>query len=593
MGEVADLFGTLGLRVDHGAWAKGDAALSRASASVRQLDGTWKQGQGKWRTAGGNYQAAADKARRAARGIKDIGNESADAAKKADAAGGALNGTLGGVLKLAGAYVGGRAAYGAMVTFNATVEDSKNKIAGMLALTKKTDLADQLAPASTLMDNLAKRAATLPGTTSEYVAMLANLTRPITDAGLGMKDLEDLTVSAVVAAKALGVGADVGARDIDQALRGQYHSQDELTGKVLGSIGYEGEAGRAKFNALSKSKKASELKRGFGQKQIEQLAEAQGKSFNGIMSTLEDQIQQFFGKVGKPIFLALGNAIKGVNKFLDENAATIQKIADIAGQALVLAFDALGVALDGVVAVFKFFNENADITEALLITLGSFLAVFAIKLAAFAVAAAASWLLAFGPIIAIVAAVFGLVYVVRLLMKHPDKVRAAFATMWAAVADKANWVWQRLKDIGNRIKQFFVEDIPNAIKAAFKAAFEWIAALPVIKQMIDAWNGLNALGAQTSAEHEKMVRDSTEMSPEDFRAKYPQINKDAPLQLLGSEPTASLGPQRGGVSIGTVQVGDINVASTSADPVAVASAARKVFHEELGSQLRRTMDQVG
>jgi hypothetical protein len=39
-----------------------------------------------------------------------------------------------------------------------------------------------------------------------------------------------------------------------------------------------------------------------------------------------------------------------------------------------------------------------------------------------------------------------------------------------------------------------------------------------------------------------------------------------------------------------VNVGDVNVHSPNADPVAVGEQVRKVFHEELGGVLRQTMD---
>jgi hypothetical protein len=38
MGEVADLFASLGTRVDAASFAKGDAALARAKKSVDELD---------------------------------------------------------------------------------------------------------------------------------------------------------------------------------------------------------------------------------------------------------------------------------------------------------------------------------------------------------------------------------------------------------------------------------------------------------------------------------------------------------------------------------------------------------------------------
>lgn len=243
-----------------------------------------------------------------------------------------------------------RAAYGALVKFNSTVEDTKQQIAGMMALAKKTDLSAEIGNADRLFANLQKRAAKLPGTTQEYATMAGMLTQPIMSAGLGMKDLEDMTVNAVVASKALRVEAGAAARDVDQALRGQYHSVDVFTGKLLGSIGYAGESGREKYNALSGEKRASELKRAMMQPQIEQLAAAQGQTFSGAMSTLQDSAEQFFGKVGLPLFKQITTEIKTWNTWLDANATKVDAWARSFGSGIVDGFamvrDSIGFLVD-------------------------------------------------------------------------------------------------------------------------------------------------------------------------------------------------------------------------------------------------------
>ncbi len=261
-------------------------------------------------------------------------------------------------LAVVGAF-GARAAGKALIGFNGTVEDTKNSIAGMLALSKKTDLSAELGNADRLFANLQKRAATLPGTTMEYATMAGMLTQPITDAGLGMKDLEDLTVNTVVAAKALRVESGAAARDVDQALRGQYHSTDVFTGKLLGSVGYKGEEGRAKFNNLDGDKRAQELKRAVMQKQIGQLANAQGQTFSGVLSTLQDTIEQTLGKIGLPLFKAITAEIKDWNAYLDKNSGIVDVWAHKIGEGLV---DAFGVVKSAV----SFLVDHAD----LLITIG-------------------------------------------------------------------------------------------------------------------------------------------------------------------------------------------------------------------------------
>lgn len=233
---------------------------------------------------------------------------------------------------------GARMAGKALIGFNSTVEDTKNQIAGMLALTKKTDLSAELGNADRLFGNLQKRANTLPGTTMEYARMAGMLTQPIIDAGLGMKDLEDITINSVVGAKALGVEWQAAARDIDQALRGQYHSVDQFTGKLLGSIGYKGEEGRAKFNAMGAEQRAAELKRALTQKQLTQLASAQGQTFSGALSTLQDSLEQFVGKVGVPLFKAITAELKNWNAWIDKNSDRVDEIAKSIGQGLVDGF---------------------------------------------------------------------------------------------------------------------------------------------------------------------------------------------------------------------------------------------------------------
>lgn len=281
-----------------------------------------------------------DRASRSMRGLE----------RNARGASAGIGGVTRSLIGFAAAGFGLQKAASALVGYNATVQDTKLQIGGMLALARKTDLVDELKNADKVFANLQARAKSLPGTTQEYTRFAGMITQPIMDAGLGMKALEDLTVNAVVAAKALGYQADLAARDIDQALRGQFHSTDPFAGKILGSIGYKGEDGRAKYNALSADKRASELQRALMQKQLSQLADAQGKTFTGVWSTLKDNLEQTLGKVGLPLFRRLGKEVEGWNKWIDQNGRRVQEIAGSIGSALVTGFgvvkDALGFLVD-------------------------------------------------------------------------------------------------------------------------------------------------------------------------------------------------------------------------------------------------------
>lgn len=238
-----------------------------------------------------------------------------DAVKGADALSKRLDG-LSSMVKSAGmavaGYFGAQAAGKALIGFNATVEETKNQIAGMFALTKKTNLSDELENADRMYANLQKRAMSLPGTTEEYAKFASLVTRSVTDAGLGMKDLEDITVNAVVAAKSFGEEAEVAARDIDQLMSGRFNTTDPFSSKLLGSMGYATEEGRKKVREMSKAQRAELLKTALAQKQITQLADAQGATFQGRLSTVQDTLQQLAGKAGAPLFEALKKELENI-----------------------------------------------------------------------------------------------------------------------------------------------------------------------------------------------------------------------------------------------------------------------------------------
>lgn len=233
----------------------------------------------------------------------------------------------------------GKAAYNSLIGFNATVEETKSQLAGMFALVNKTDLADQIANADMVFASLQKRANSLPGTTQEYAKFASLVARSVMSAGLSMKDLEDITVGAVVAAKAFGEQTEVAARDIDQFLGGRFGASDTFSKKLFGSLGYDSEQGREKVRRMSVAQRAELLKTALTQKQITQLAEAQGKTYAGILSTTKDAFEQLAGKIGKPLFERLKEGLTALNAWVDKNRAKIDAFANKVSKALVKAVD--------------------------------------------------------------------------------------------------------------------------------------------------------------------------------------------------------------------------------------------------------------
>ena len=473
--KVADLFAMLGMKVNKSEFTKADAALAKTRKATDDL--TKASGTGLARALL-NVAAAARKA----------GEETGRAGERAKKAKSSFGG-LAGLFATVGAFFGLRAGKAALIDFNANVEDTKNKIAGMLSLTKKTNLTDELANADRLFANLQKRAASLPGTTQEYTNMLGQLVRPVTAAGLGMQDLEDITVNAVVAAKAFGVQWEVASRDIQQILQGQVTAGEN---QLAQSLGIDTAAKRKKFNAQTAAQRAAETKALLTQPQITQLAAAQGQTFTGVTSTLKDAIQQFFGKVGVPLFKALTTAVKALNGWIEKNAESINAMAVAIGGALVTAF---GVVSD----VIGFFVDNSDLAISLIVALTGVMVAFGIR-------SAAAWVMAMGPLGLLIAGITLIVFAFLKLKKHAFAIKEAFKTAFAAIASAARKVWE-------------------AIKSGFNAAFDFIAGLPVIKQLIQLVQALMGLSASASTKNEKAIRDAATMSKAEFEKAHPELKQ--------------------------------------------------------------------
>lgn len=415
--KVASLFAGLGLKVDKAAWANGTAAIERLKSGLATI------------------------------------------AKVGAVAGVALGGL--GVLGV-----------GAGLKFNATMEETRNQIAGMLSLAKKTDLADQLGTSDALMKSLQERAKKLPGSLTDYTKVLGMVAQPLVDAGLSIKDLEDLTVGAAVAAKAMSVDLEAAARDVNQAVMGQFHSTDQLTGRLLGSLGYVGEAGREKFNKLSKARRAQVLKEALTQKQLAQMADAQSKSANGRMDTFKATVVETLGRVAAPLFAKLTNLLGGVNVWLEANSAAVDKFASAVGGVLAKAFEFAGVVIAKVSDAIKWLTSGSDealaVIVAMLISVASVIVTMVVPAL---IAMAAGWVAALAPVLLTIAAIALVAYGVIKLVRHWDTVKRAGGRAWDWIKDKAHGFVRWLAGIG------------VMIAAPFIAAFEMVRS--VVMGLID------------------------------------------------------------------------------------------------------------
>lgn len=221
--------------------------------------------------------------------------------------------------------------------------------------------------------------------------------------------------------------------------------------------------------------------------------------------------------------------LDGFRAWVRANRELIGTTVKAAVQGLIEVVKVLGTVMGGVAKVIQFFSEHTELAKSMLIALGVVLGVFAVQ-------AAVAWVVAAAGPLLIAAAITALVLGVRLLIKNWDRVAPA-------IARACGRAWQAVKDAGNRIKSFFVDDIPNAIKGAFEAAWAAIVSgakkvgttvrnLPVLKQVYDATSfiGRKILGSQSPSTD---ATGGTPLAPVPSRPDLGASN--APVQIRGGD----------------------------------------------------------
>jgi hypothetical protein len=215
---------------------------------------------------------------------------------------------------------------------------------------KGSTFSENMDKATFLVGRFQERAKASVGTTADMVAMASALAQPLSAVGATLQQNEDIVVATVVASKAMGIAAEVAARDIDQAMRGQFHSVDQFSSKILAPLGFVGEQGRSKFNAMGASARFQAINQALGQKAIADMARAQETSFSGVFSTLQDNIQIAIGKVGLPLFKQITAEIRSWNQWIEQNGETLAKYGSSIGRGLTEVFSAIRAAASFFVA---------------------------------------------------------------------------------------------------------------------------------------------------------------------------------------------------------------------------------------------------
>ncbi len=409
---------------------------------------------------------------------------------------------------------------------------------------------------------------------------------------------EDLTGSIGKFAKGMTEAQKTGKGPFVDALRSLRISMRDLKGESLDqNLEVIADRFKAMPNGAKKTALAMQLFGKSGAKLIPFLNEGQAgivklrnearelgvvldEKSVGDLDTLGDDVDRFKlsltglkNQAVVALLPMLQELVTGLLGWVKANREIIRSTIAGAMQVVVAILKVFGQALSAVTKVIQFFVENSELGKSVLIALGIVLAVFAVK-------AAAAWIAAFAPVVLAIAVIAGIVLGIRMLVKHWDKVKAAMRAAGRAVLDALRGMWNSIKAVGNRIKDFFVEDIPNAIIGAFTAA--WDSLVDGAKAAWRELKGIPIIGHILRG-GEFVIDELTEGPGLQEMLQERQTPTRAPSVQI-QPATGSGGP------LSFAPVFNINGAQ---DPEAVAAIAEKRMRGVLNDWLVQTEEAIG
>jgi hypothetical protein len=220
-----------------------------------------------------------------------------------------------------------------VVGLNAELEKTTVSLASVFnAQGAATSMADGMGKASSVIKEMRKDAAQLPGEFEDLLGFFRLGAAPGLGMGASIPQLEKLSANAMAAAASTGMNMDQAAREFAQLLQGRSGAHN-----VFGSmLGITGDASK-KFNAASGDDRLKTLEKEFGKYQAS--IDYFGGTFDAMQSTLVDHLKNAVRESTAPLFEKVKGTLGEVNQWFDNNQAKVEGWTDTIGMKLAYAFD--------------------------------------------------------------------------------------------------------------------------------------------------------------------------------------------------------------------------------------------------------------
>lgn len=175
--------------------------------------------------------------------------------------------------------------------------------------------------ASAMVDEFNRFAVTSPVTTRELEGMANGVSTAVAQAGGGIKDIVTTTEQGIIAAKAFGMESSMAALQISEAISRGAHVRERFSATLIKTQHMTLE----EFNKLDSTKRLDLIEKALNSPAMKNAAKAFGESWDGVMSTLRDNVEITFGHAGHAMFMGIAGEIKQVNQWLRDNDKTVEQ----------------------------------------------------------------------------------------------------------------------------------------------------------------------------------------------------------------------------------------------------------------------------
>jgi hypothetical protein len=495
-----------------------------------------------------------------------------------------LVGSLGLIADVARSVFGGLKE--AFIDYNADIEKTKLRLAGIASMNLKVPWDKAKESADELYEGLREDAAKTPADTKELVDFATEISNAYMGATKSAKGLREFTTGAVVASKMLGMSGTAGL-DIQQAIAGTVGVRDRFARAMI-----EGELKMTleQFKSKKVEERVQLLAKAFNSPTVQAAMKEFESNWEGVTSTLKDNIDLIKGEVGKEFFDSLKKVLKFIGDWVQANRTKITDFFKALSKPFVAIYNIGEAVVKVIMALINWYYQAGPILGTLSTLMSAIIVammIFGAVSVRSALASAAAWVIAQLPLLATAALIAAIILIAEDLIVGMEGGESAIFKLFDAwsdfidewlTANSDNWLINALKvlwdalthtgELWDTIVKGWGEILDNFVKwvkGLFSGLWDDIkGGASAVLDMLNPFSGIGGGDYKASDAMNKAL------------ALHPPMYGLSPIPVNRTS---------------TASIGTLNV-TTTGEPTDVAGKIRETLENFMGTHLREAAEGV-